>query len=87
MLDAGLRTVTTETIAKAMAIWQSGKTPQAEYVPKKCDRCSIVDLCMPRETDKGGKNVERYVNNQLRLMRNSCGDCGDTKGGDDAASA
>jgi sulfatase maturation enzyme AslB (radical SAM superfamily) len=60
-----LRKTTEETIAKARAIWNSETAPKAEYEKQKCDRCSLFDLCMPKYTGIGNKNVDRYIQSQL----------------------
>ncbi|MDR2608716.1 MAG: CRISPR-associated protein Cas4 [Treponema sp.] len=67
-----LRSHTRAAIERARALWESGKTPAAEYEKNKCDRCSIVDICMPKNTGKGSKNVERFIQNQLRIIRAAC---------------
>jgi CRISPR-associated exonuclease Cas4 len=72
LIDTALRQTTGDVIKTAQTIWNERRTPQAVYEGKKCDRCSLVDLCMPRETEKGGKNVERYMANQLRITEREC---------------
>jgi CRISPR-associated exonuclease Cas4 len=72
VFDEELRSHTRIVIDRARALWESGKTPAAEYEKHKCDRCSIVDICMPKNTGRGSKNVERFVQNQLRIIRAAC---------------
>jgi CRISPR-associated exonuclease Cas4 len=72
-VDAVLREKTVALIERLRAIQDTGMTPAAEYEKRKCDRCSIVDLCMPKNTESGGKGVERFIQTQLRLIRNSRG--------------
>jgi CRISPR-associated exonuclease Cas4 len=64
-----LRVRTREAIERARAILAAGKTPGAEYKASKCDRCSLVDLCMPMAVGGGGKRVDRYVSSSLASMR------------------
>ncbi|NQT57379.1 MAG: CRISPR-associated protein Cas4 [Bacteroidetes bacterium] len=61
-----LKTSTKKIINDSMALLSSDKTPQAHYEKKRCDRCSLVDLCMPKAVNDGGKKVNRYIQAQLR---------------------
>ncbi|MEJ7686896.1 MAG: CRISPR-associated protein Cas4 [Variovorax sp.] len=51
--DAALRTLTTEVIAATHAMLASGRTPLATYAPRRCDACSLIDLCQPRLLQRG----------------------------------
>lgn len=46
--DEALRQLTLETIVATRAMLSSGQTPSATYDPKRCDHCSLLDLCMPK---------------------------------------
>lgn len=46
--DAGLRELTRETAQRLHELIASGVTPAAVYEKKKCDRCSLKNLCLPR---------------------------------------
>jgi CRISPR-associated exonuclease Cas4 len=70
--DAALRKISGETVDKTRLIWNSGITPKAEYTKQKCDRCSLFDLCMPKYTGTRNKNIDRYIQSQLRLTKNVC---------------
>ncbi|KAF1049017.1 CRISPR-associated protein Cas4 [Xylophilus sp.] len=48
LFDSGLRQLTRETIAATRAMLQSGTTPTADYRARRCDACSLIDLCQPR---------------------------------------
>jgi CRISPR-associated exonuclease Cas4 len=72
VFDKELRNHTMALIGRARVLWESGRTPAAEYEKHKCDRCSITDLCMPKNTGRGSKSVERFVQNQLRIIKNAC---------------
>ena len=63
-----LKINTKQIISESMALLSAGKTPQAHYEKKRCDRCSLLDLCMPKAVDDGGKKVDRYIQTQLRRM-------------------
>lgn len=63
-----LKENTKQIISDSMVLLSSGKTPQAHYEKKKCERCSFIDICMPKAVDAGGKKVERYIQTQLKWM-------------------
>ncbi|WP_321991568.1 CRISPR-associated protein Cas4 [Marispirochaeta aestuarii] len=65
-LSQELREKTTGLIDRIRKIAASGVTPEAVYEKRKCDRCSLFDICMPKVVDNGGKDVARYVQNQIR---------------------
>jgi len=71
-LSAALRAATVAAIGRARAILDSGETPAAAYERAKCDRCSLVEPCMPGAVGRGGKNVGRFVQAQLAAMRKEC---------------
>lgn len=66
MFDDALRQRTIQLVLRIREIFNSKQTPLAIYDQKKCDRCSLVDLCMPKAFDKGGKDVSRYMHNQIQ---------------------
>jgi len=68
-IDEKIRNTTAELIKKTRLLWESGVTPAAEYEKRKCDRCSLVDLCMPKNT---GKGVDRFIQTQVWLMKKTC---------------
>jgi len=47
--DAPLRAITEETIARLHDLITSRQTPPAVYDRARCDRCSLINLCMPRK--------------------------------------
>ena len=51
-----------------MKIREAGKAAAAKYEKRKCDNCSIVDLCMPKSTGSKYKRVDRFIEAQLMLM-------------------
>ncbi|MDR0867226.1 MAG: CRISPR-associated protein Cas4 [Planctomycetota bacterium] len=63
-LDAPLRADVADLLAKIRAIIAAGKTPLAQYAKKKCENCSLVDLCMPQAV---GQSVAQYMRRQLEL--------------------
>ena len=46
--DADLRQLVTETAAALHAMIASRETPLAEYDSRRCDACSLIDLCQPK---------------------------------------
>ena len=46
--DAPLRQFVTETAAALHAMIDSRETPLAEYDSRRCDACSLIDLCQPK---------------------------------------
>ncbi|MGL5019665.1 MAG: CRISPR-associated protein Cas4 [Luteolibacter sp.] len=46
--DAPLRQLVTETAAALHAMIDSRATPLAEYESRRCDACSLIDLCQPK---------------------------------------
>ena len=63
--DSELRTLTLETITAVRKMLASGHTPMATYEPKRCDSCSLIDLCQPRWLAHSG-NVQQWLEHQLR---------------------
>ncbi|MEI8039658.1 MAG: CRISPR-associated protein Cas4 [Verrucomicrobiota bacterium] len=46
--DAALRLLVTDTATALHAMIDSRVTPSAEYAPRRCDACSLIDLCQPK---------------------------------------
>lgn len=59
-----LRRETVELSEKCGNIMESKKTPLAVYEKKKCDNCSLVDVCMPNYM---AKSVQKYIQRELNL--------------------
>ena len=66
-IDHLLRVKTIALIERIMKLRETGETAAAEYKKRKCDNCSLVDLCMPKNTGMKHKQVDRYIKSQLRL--------------------
>jgi CRISPR-associated exonuclease Cas4 len=71
-VDEVLREKTADLIERIRTIRDTGVTPGAEYEKRKCDNCSLIDMCMPKTTGTKNKQVKRYIQTQLRLVRNTC---------------
>jgi CRISPR-associated exonuclease Cas4 len=61
--DQELRALTRDTITGTRAMLASGQTPSARYEAKRCDACSLLDLCQPRLL--GRRSVEGWLQRQL----------------------
>ncbi|MDR1968180.1 MAG: CRISPR-associated protein Cas4 [Burkholderiaceae bacterium] len=48
VFDEVLRQLTIDTINATRAMLESSTTPLAAYAPRRCDACSLIDLCQPR---------------------------------------
>jgi CRISPR-associated exonuclease Cas4 len=59
-----LRKETINLAQKCKNILESGRTPSAIYEKKKCDNCSLIDICMPNYT---AKSVQKYIQRELKL--------------------
>lgn len=70
--SALLRTTTVTVIARTRSILNIGETPVAKYEKAKCDRCSLIDLCMPAATGDGGKRVKKYIQSEIAAVRKEC---------------
>jgi CRISPR-associated exonuclease Cas4 len=61
--DERLRRETEEAAKRLHELVRSGTTPPARYA-KKCESCSLMNLCMPRVAG-AGKSVVRYLARML----------------------
>jgi CRISPR-associated exonuclease Cas4 len=48
--DPALRALTQEVAAATHALIASGHTPRMGYDKKRCDACSLLDICRPQTT-------------------------------------
>lgn len=60
-----LRSLTCETIRAARAMFHGGRTPLASYEARRCDSCSLLDLCQPRLLARAG-GVDAWLKRQLQ---------------------
>jgi CRISPR-associated exonuclease Cas4 len=67
IIDTAIRKKTIELIERIMTIRETGTTTAAKYEKRKCDNCSMIDWCMPKNTGVGYKKVGRFIETQLRL--------------------
>lgn len=60
VFDKALRTETEEAAKKVHELIESGITPKAEY-SKKCDKCSLVELCLPKASSKASNYLAKAM--------------------------
>ena len=48
--DAALRALTERVAADTRALLAQGRTPRMAYEKKRCDACSLIEICRPRTT-------------------------------------
>jgi CRISPR-associated exonuclease Cas4 len=58
--DAELRALTARVAKEARAMLAAGRTPPPVYDPKRCDSCSLIELCRPRRLARVGP-VARWL--------------------------
>lgn len=69
---ADIHDATLSAISRARSILDSGSTPTAEYDRNRCDRCSLVDACMPACVGIRSKRVDAFVRSELASIRKEC---------------
>lgn len=65
LFDDELRQLTQETILATRAMLSSGRTPTAQYSSKRCDACSLIDLCRPKLLGRR-TSVQAWLEKQLK---------------------
>jgi len=72
--DEDLRRLTENAAAALRDLFASGRTPTAEYDRRKCDACSLIDLCRPQVGARSAKMWrERQVRSALENQSASAG--------------
>jgi len=69
--DAALRELTIRTAELLHAMIASGRTPAAVYEKEKCDRCSLINLCLPKAAGES-KSAARYLTRTLAQLAEGC---------------
>lgn len=64
IFDEALRTLTLETIRAVRTLFEKRRTPQAVYEAKRCDTCSLLELCRPQELARA-KSVREWLLQQI----------------------
>ncbi|GGY02316.1 CRISPR-associated protein Cas4 [Litchfieldella qijiaojingensis] len=65
--DDELRALTLRVIAETRALFDSNRTPSATYEPKRCDRCSLIDICQPQVMGKQ-RSASRWLARQIQSL-------------------
>jgi len=63
-LDAELRRLTTQIATETRALLSGRETPPPVYEPRKCDTCSLIDICKPKQMSRR-KTVSAWVKSML----------------------
>lgn len=64
-LTQELRDLTRHVIVQTRAMFSARRTPLASYEAKRCDNCSLFDLCQPRLLARAG-SVSSWLARQLQ---------------------
>lgn len=68
--EAELRALT-ETTARALReVIMSGVTPPARYEKRKCDACSLLELCRPKIS---GRSAKAWRDREITALLNKAG--------------
>jgi CRISPR-associated exonuclease Cas4 len=62
--DDALRSLTKQVAAGARDLLVTGRTPRMAYEKKRCDACSLIEICRPRITG-APRSVESWLAGQL----------------------
>lgn len=62
--DTALRNLTLLTITSTRDMILASRTPIETYVAKRCDACSLLDLCQPRLLETGN-SIDAWIRAQL----------------------
>ncbi|HLU78805.1 MAG TPA: CRISPR-associated protein Cas4 [Burkholderiaceae bacterium] len=62
-----LRRLTLDAIHATRTLIDSGHTPLATYQAKRCDACSLLELCQPRMLEHGHE-VQAWLHRQLKVV-------------------
>lgn len=63
--DAVLRTLTLDTITATRHLLYGQYTPTAQYQPRRCDACSLIELCQPRLLGRK-QTVGQWLRQQIK---------------------
>ena len=68
VFDEELRTLTAETARRLHGLIESRVTPPAVYEARKCDACSLIELCMPQAM-RFQKGAGAWFARQMEALR------------------
>ena len=58
--DTNLRKLTRDMAGRLHELMATGITPPATYIAKKCDTCSLINICQPKTQQRASK-VDDYM--------------------------
>lgn len=58
VFDESLRTLTEDVAKETQSLLRGGETPPAAYEKRKCNGCSLMQVCQPRQPSRTGAVVE-----------------------------
>lgn len=65
--DEMLRALTLDVVADTRELFEGDRTPPAIYEPKRCDHCSLIELCQPQVMGKQ-RSASRWLARQLQTL-------------------
>jgi CRISPR-associated exonuclease Cas4 len=65
LFNESLRHETHVASAQLREIWTTGSIQPAKH-EKKCAKCSLLEICMPRTTEKR-PNVSKYIQRMIKM--------------------
>jgi CRISPR-associated exonuclease Cas4 len=68
--DAELRALTEATAQALREVLARGVTPPAHYEKRKCDACSLIELCRPKIS---GRSAKAWRNREITALLNETG--------------
>ncbi len=66
--DADLRVLTIRIAAETRTMIASGGVPTADYERKRCDACSLIDICPPKSLARRN-SVSEWLAHQIEELR------------------
>ncbi len=76
-IDDELRRLTVEVIDAIRAMLACRETPSAVYEAKRCDACSLIELCRPKRLEKP-PSVARWLHRRIEDVDAGAVPCGGT---------
>jgi CRISPR-associated exonuclease Cas4 len=65
VFDAALRRLTTDVAAQAREMIMGGRTPKPIYERRKCEACSLLEICQPRAIGRQ-RNVAEWLSAAIK---------------------
>lgn len=67
IFDSELRELTESLIGNLRELLNSGRTPPAVFEAKKCSACSLLEICMPRLSNR--PSVKRWFREEITNLK------------------